>query len=108
MKVKKIRKFSKEHRELQKATHRFFDVLWLYKLYHGGKSVAYWRKNQYKWLAEKLGIPRNECHMATMTVSQLKRTIDICAEIFAENDTLLQFADDMESGKITKFTWFKF
>lgn len=36
------------------------------------------RSQAYAWLARKLGIPRERCHMEYMSIKQCHRVVDIC------------------------------
>lgn len=85
--------------------HRFFDVLWLYKYYYSGKSIRYWRTRQYKWLARKMNISIDQCHISQFNKTQCKQVVDLCSEEFANNEALIAFADRMDEGRV--MNWFK-
>lgn len=81
---------SKPHRQLKMAAHAAFDPLWkrkasvyikerpgaskrcMAKSYHRARGKAY------KWLAEQMGIPQEECHIGYFTIEQCKRVVEIC------------------------------
>lgn len=63
-----------ETRAWRAAAHMVFDPLW--------KSGTYNRSQAYKWLAEKMGIPRSKCHIANFNVEQCKLVIS-CVQPFA-------------------------
>ncbi|WP_369012530.1 zinc-finger-containing protein, partial [Escherichia coli] len=39
------------------------------------------RGQAYKWLAETLGIPQQDCHMGLFDVARCKQVILICSEL---------------------------
>lgn len=72
-----------ELREWKKKAHAAFDPLWERKLeirraergrYPKGRA----RGSGYKWLAERLGISREDCHIGMFDVEQCKRVVQIC------------------------------
>lgn len=67
---------NKETRELRKKCHSIFDVVW--KL--GGID----RNKCYKILAERLGIPREDCHFAHFDIPMLKKALDILPDLKQE------------------------
>lgn len=92
-------------KELKRTAHHYFDTLWMHKLYYSGRSLTYWRGRQYRWLSKKMGIPREKCHISKFNKEQCTQVIDICAEEFAKNESLLKFADMMEDNKVMQ--WYK-
>lgn len=60
---------NKELRFWKMKTHDYFDPLWR----KGNKN----RKEAYQWLAEKLGINLNQCHIGYFTVEICKQTVEI-------------------------------
>lgn len=56
---------------LRKQCHSLFDPLWR------GKKAKMSRMKAYGWLADQLGIPFKECHMAWLTDDQLRKTITL-------------------------------
>lgn len=94
------------NRNLKDEGHKYFDILWLYRLHHSGKSVGYWRRKLYTWLAKEMDIPKKDCHFSLMTDHQIKKAIDICSEQFANNEKLLIFVDRLENGQYPEYGWF--
>jgi hypothetical protein len=62
-----------ELRKLRNMAHGVFDPLWMYKHFQT-------RKKAYAWLAEQLGIPVDDCHMACFDEEQCRRVIALCEE----------------------------
>lgn len=60
-----------ELRKAKSAAHTAFDPLW--------KSKRMRRKEAYGWLAERLGVKKNECHIGMFDVADCKRVVEICA-----------------------------
>lgn len=58
-------------RKWRRAAHQWFDPLWKGKP-NGTRDKAY------KWLAEQLDIPEEECHIAMFDIPQCKRLIGLC------------------------------
>lgn len=75
---------NKELREWRKKAHAAFDPLWLRKLairklQRGDQYRKVWaRGSGYKWLAEQLGLTRDECHIGLFDIEMCKRVIDVC------------------------------
>jgi hypothetical protein len=60
-----------EERKWRQMAHAKFDPLW--------RSGRMSRKGAYGWLANKLGIGVNECHISWFGADQCKRVVDVCA-----------------------------
>lgn len=58
-------------RRMRNAAHIAFDGFW---------ETSRERKEEYTWLAEKMGIPVNLCHIAMFDVEQCQQAIQICRE----------------------------
>lgn len=58
-----------ELRVMRNDAHRAFDRLW--------RSGGMTRNRAYKWLAEKLGIPVNECHVAMFGMEMCRKVLII-------------------------------
>jgi len=63
-------------RLMRRDAHRYFDELW--------KSGLMSRDLAYRWLAEQLQIPFENCHISWLTDKQLKTTIRISEEYFLQ------------------------
>lgn len=59
-----------ELRKMKKAAHGAFDPIW--------KTNRMKRKQAYRWLAEKLNIPPEQCHIGMFDVATCKRVVEIC------------------------------
>lgn len=59
-----------ELRKWKSKAHQAFDPLWKFN----GKN----RNECYQWLAKKMNIPVNKCHIGMFTVDQCKMVVDIC------------------------------
>lgn len=59
-----------ELRRMKQATHRVFDPLW-----RDGRQK---RKEAYRFLADRLGIPFKDCHIGMFDVETCRRAIEIC------------------------------
>lgn len=59
-----------ELRKAKGAAHSAFDPKW--------KSGEMKRKAAYGWLAEKLGIPRNDCHIGMFDVETCREVVKVC------------------------------
>lgn len=55
-------------RRLRKKAHHAFDRLW-----RNGRMT---RSDAYTWLAKRLGIPRDQCHIGLFDAAQCQRVID--------------------------------
>lgn len=67
---------NKKLRLLKNEAHRQFDPLW--------KSGHMTRRNAYYWLAHKLNIPVEKCHIGMFDVEDCQRTIRLCSKIDEE------------------------
>lgn len=65
---------NKELRQARLKAHAKFDPMW--KTWKG--KYKYSRTDAYSWLAKRLGISRNECHIAMFDAEMCKRVVEIC------------------------------
>jgi len=67
-----------ETRHARKMAHSRFDPIWQSRL---GKGKAKWkvRSGAYAWLAEHLGIPTDQCHIAMFDLKTCVRVVEVCA-----------------------------
>jgi hypothetical protein len=70
-----------ETRLARAAAHAAFDPLWRARQRRSGLSKTKARERGYRWLAEKLGIRRKECHIGMMDLETARRVVEICAEV---------------------------
>ena len=89
----------KQKNNLRLVGHVYFDLIVRYKAYRTRGSIRKWRNKQYRWLAKKLNISRDDCHFSSMGDELCRKAIDLMALEFAKNDKLLQFAEEYESGQ---------
>lgn len=61
-----------ETRKLKIEAHAAFDPMW--------KSGEMSRTKAYKWLGEKLGLDKRDCHMGWMSDDNLRRVVEVCGE----------------------------
>lgn len=57
-------------RTLKKEAHRQFDPIW--------KSGLMSRREAYKWLADMLNIPLDECHIGMFDIKMCQKVIHLC------------------------------
>lgn len=66
-------------RHARAMAHARFDPIWKARLSNGTpKNVS--RGKAYAWLAGKLGIPVEECHIGLFDVRTCVRVVEICAQ----------------------------
>lgn len=66
-----------ELRRAKIAAHAAFDPIWKARVKAGEKKAPA-RGSVYKWMAEQLGIPRDQMHIGLLDVDQCKRVVEIC------------------------------
>lgn len=64
---------NKRLRSLKKKAHKYFDKIWKNKLMS--------RTEAYTWLAGRLCIPKNECHIGMFDEYLCEKTIKFCKQI---------------------------
>lgn len=62
-------------RNLKKEAHKYFDMLWKYKVRLGDRWA---RSKGYKWLSEQLGLPMNETHIGWFDEQTCMKVIALC------------------------------
>lgn len=72
--VPKGRLANAELRRWKIAAHDAFDPLWKYGPYKHRRNAAY------AWLAEQMGLPKEETHIGMFDVAQCRQVIRICQE----------------------------
>lgn len=63
---------NKELRYWKKMTHAIFDQRWKSNKKRNARSKAY------QWLAKKLNISMDDCHIGMFDIEMCKKTIEIC------------------------------
>jgi hypothetical protein len=69
-----------ELRKLKIAAHARFDPLWRAAMKHRGWSQSHARAKAYSWLAQKMDIPRGECHIGMFDETRVRKAIEILAK----------------------------
>lgn len=62
-----------ELRKAKQAAHAAFDPMW--------REKKMKRQNAYAWLADKLNINRNECHIGMMDEQTCRKVVEICSNL---------------------------
>lgn len=75
--------------DMRREAHKHFDQLWRH-----GSRVRPWmtRHVAYAWLANWLGVPREQAHIANLTLAQ-------CRDLVAEVERLIASRDDERRRK---------
>ena len=68
---------NKELRAWKRKAHDAFDPIW--------KSKDMGRRQAYYWLADKLDIPKNDCHIGDFDTDTCRKVVDICSKRFLPN-----------------------
>jgi len=69
-------------RTMKQKAHAAFDPLWQAKIMRDRCSRKAARGAGYAWLAERLGIPVEECHIGLFNEELCRRVIEICSSSF--------------------------
>jgi len=72
---------NKELRVWKMAAHAAFDPLWQAKIERDGCTKSEARQAGYGWLAGKLDIDVNQCHIGMFDVDMCKRVCEICEAV---------------------------
>jgi hypothetical protein len=67
-------------RSARRRAHAAFDPLWHVMSGFSRQGSGAARKAAYKWLAETLGIERDQCHIGMFSLDQCHRVITACDE----------------------------
>lgn len=74
---------TKDLRQMRHKCHLIFDPLWQIKVTSGtNKKKA--QSSARNWLAEKLGIDKEECHIGMMDIERCKLVIEFCEEVYRD------------------------
>lgn len=63
---------NKELRTLKRLAHKTFDPIWK------GPQSRSSRSNAYYWLARKMNLPKQRCHIGMFNTEQCRQVINIC------------------------------
>jgi hypothetical protein len=66
-------------RQARMKAHALFDPMWEAKMARDGCSKTVARRAGYAWLAEQLGIPKEDCHISWMDVAMCEKVQVVCA-----------------------------
>jgi len=69
----------KDLRKAKIAAHAAFDPLW--------KIDGFNRTSAYKWLADQMNMPTENCHIGMMSVEECNRVVSICMLFRLEQST---------------------
>jgi hypothetical protein len=72
-------------RHYKKEAHAAFDVIWQREI-EAGKSKNFARNEAYTWLAEQMGMNREDCHIGMFDENQCIQVLTICAPIKTQDD----------------------
>jgi len=67
-----------ETRAARIAAHAAFDPLWRRKIARDGCAQSVARGAGYRWLAERLGIDPEACHIGMMDAATARRVVEAC------------------------------
>ena len=67
--------------DARSQAHAAFDPLWQRKMRKEGCKQHVARNKGYKWLADKLGIDRKDCHIGMMSAATALRVVEICRNL---------------------------
>lgn len=71
---------NKELRGLKIQAHAYFDPLWKMHMKRYNYDQNKSRNMTYEWLADEMGLDREECHIGMFNENQCKRVIEICSQ----------------------------
>lgn len=69
----------RELRKAKVAAHAAFDRLWRAKIEIAKTPRKVARTDGYKWLAKKLGVPLDSCHIGMFDVRTCNKVVEICS-----------------------------
>lgn len=70
-----------ETRKLRSRVHALFDPLWEAKMRRDGIRKGKAREDGYRWLAEQLGIARDDCHVSHFKADRCRQAIAVLEPI---------------------------
>lgn len=70
---------NKELRKYRQQAHNLFDPTW-----RGTRKKS--RNEAYEWLAKKLGIDKEKCHIGMFNIAQCKRVIQVMQRVKGNTD----------------------
>lgn len=78
-----------ELRNWKQKAHAAFDPLWKRKIeimreQYGRYAKFTARRDAYQWLAGKLDLPAEKCHIAMFDVETCKRVVDLCRPYYQQ------------------------
>lgn len=82
-----------ELREWKKKAHRNFDPLWKYRQFKTGSKMS--RSHGYTWLASKMNLNLESCHIGMFNVEDCMKVVDICVEVYKARPAIKQYAKNL-------------
>lgn len=86
-----------ELREARKNAHAHFDPLWAYKMKRDSLSTSQARKSAYQWLASKMGIDVDKCHIGEFNIEQCNQVITHCSPYIINAMNMLSHLKSIET-----------
>jgi len=83
-----------ELRKLKSEVHSWFDPIWKYLIKHKNQSKYKARNSTYQWLAFKMNIDIDDCHIGMFDVKQCKEAIIIIKEFYKNKNNLIKFKNE--------------
>lgn len=77
-----------ELRAAKIRAHAAFDPLWRSKMAREGCQQHVARGAGYAWLADRLGMPRDQCHIGMFDVAECDRVVALCCSLGARRDAV--------------------
>lgn len=81
----------RETRSLRRKAHEIFDPIWQYYIYSGRKSHKDARGSAYVWLAKKMNLLIDDCHIGKFDRQKCQRVIEICLLAYGKSKSLKRF-----------------
>lgn len=72
---------NKELRQAKQRAHAAFDPLWQRVMERDGLPKYRARGRGYKWLAEQMGLTREQMHIGELDVDQCAKVVEICKSL---------------------------
>lgn len=75
---------NKALRKAKQQAHAVFDPMWQTKMQRESLRKKDARGAAYKWLADQMGIERQQCHIGMFDEAQCQKVIEICVPFYKE------------------------
>lgn len=80
-------------RRWRSRAHELFDPLW--------RREPKKRSQRYRWLADRLGIHPDQCHIGMFTIEQCKKVVEICKQASPLGKQRLSLVEQIEQKRLT-------